>query len=113
MPAPRTSTAAACSIASGKLRLVFPTPDWEDIVGLAVTEIRQYGATSIQVARRLRAMLEHLVDRLPQARIAALRRELDLLEESVARSFPDAEDRRRANIGDFQGLGGSSSREDA
>ncbi len=97
----------------GKLRLVFPTPDWEDIVGLAVTEIRQYGANSIQVARRLRAMLEHLVDRLPQARIAALRRELDLLEESVARSFPDAEDRRRANVGDFQGLGGSSSREDA
>ena len=94
----------------GKLRLVFPTPDWEDIVDLAITEIRQYGATSIQVARRLRAMLEHLIDRLPPIRIAALRRELELLERSVARSFPDSEDRKRANIGDVQGLGGSSSR---
>jgi uncharacterized membrane protein len=96
----------------GKLRLVFPTPDWEDIVDLAVTETRQYGASSIQVARRLRAMLDHLIDRLPQARTAALRQELDLLEKSVARSFADPEDRRRANIGDFQGLGGSSSRKD-
>ena len=97
----------------GKLRLVFPTPDWDDIVDLAVTETRQYGATSIQVARRLRAMLEHLIGRLPQARTTALRQELELLERSVARSFPDPEDRRRANTGDFQGLGGSSSREDA
>lgn len=95
---------------NGKLRLVFPTPDWEDIVDLAVTETRQYGATSIQVARRLRAMLEHLIDRLPPVRLAALRRELELLERSVARSFVDSEDRRRANIGDVQGLGGSSSR---
>lgn len=97
----------------GKLRLAFPTPDWEDIVGLAVTEIRQYGSTSIQVARRLRAVLEHLIERLPQVRAVALRRELELLEKSVTRSFPDAEDRRRANIGDVQGLGGSSSRQDA
>jgi uncharacterized membrane protein len=97
----------------GKIRLVFPTPDWEDIVDLALTETRQYGASSIQVARRLRAMLEHLIDRLPQARTAALRRELELLEKSVVRSFLDAEDRRRANIGDFQGLGGSSLRGDA
>ena len=41
-----------------------------------------------------------------------LSQELDLLEKSVARSFADPEDRRRANIGDFQGLGGSSSRKD-
>ena len=98
---------------AGKLRLVFPTPGWQDIVDLALTETRQYGASSIQVARRLRAMLEHLIDRLPQARTAALRRELDLLEKSVARSFADPEDRRRANIGDVQGLGGSSSRAEA
>jgi uncharacterized membrane protein len=94
----------------GKLRLVFPTPDWEDIVDLALTEIRQYGATSIQVVRRLRAMLEHLIERLPPQRIHALREELELLETTVLRSFPDAIDRRRANVGDVQGLGGSSSR---
>ena len=94
----------------GRLRLAFPTPDWEDIVDLAVTETRQYGATSIQVGRRLRAMLEHLIERLPEERRPALSRELELLEKSVARSFADSEDRRRANTGDVQGLGGSSSR---
>ncbi|MFO1082147.1 MAG: DUF2254 domain-containing protein [Reyranellaceae bacterium] len=98
--------------ADGRLRLVFPTPDWDDIVDLAVTEIRQYGATSIQVVRRLRAMLEHLIRRLPESRTAALRRELEVLDQAVARSFPDAEDRRRASIADLQGLGGSSSRVD-
>jgi uncharacterized membrane protein len=97
----------------GKLRLVYPTPDWVDIVDLAVTEIRQYGATSIQVARRLRAMLEHLIDRLPEPRLRPLRAELDLLERSNARNFAEAEDKRRANIADFQGLGGSSNRVDA
>ena len=96
----------------GNLRLVFPTPDWDDIVALATTEVRQFGASSTQVARRLRAMLEHLVDRLPPARAAALARELDLLARNVEHCFPEAEDRRRANTGDFQGLGGSSLRTD-
>lgn len=98
--------------ARGTLRLVFPTPDWDDIVDLAVTEVRQYGATSIQVVRRLRAMLEHLVDRLPATRGPALHRELALLEQTVARTFADPEDRVRANKGDLQGLGGSSGRSD-
>ena len=39
--------------AAGQLRLVFPTPNWEDFVALGVAEIRLYGATSIQVLRRL------------------------------------------------------------
>ena len=97
---------------TGTLRLAFPTPNWTDIVELAVTEIRQYGATSTQVTRRLRAMLEHLVERLPADRAPALRTELALLERTVARSFVDDEDRRRAGIADLQGLGGSSTRSD-
>jgi len=97
---------------AGKLRLVFPTPAWDDIVDLALTELRQYGATSIQVARRTKAMLEHLIGRLPAERASALQRELATLESSIARSFPDAADQRRANFGDLQGLGGSSSRTD-
>ena len=95
------------------LRLVFPTPDWDNIVELAATEVRQYGASSTQVVRRLRAMLEHLVDRLPAARATPLHRELALLEQTVARSFPESEDRRRANTADLQGLGGSSSRSES
>jgi uncharacterized membrane protein len=96
--------------AKGTLRLVFPVPHWEDIVNLALTEVRQYGASNPQVARRLRALLEHLIERLPEVRTAVLRRELDLLERGVARSFAEPEDRKRASKGDLQGLGGSSSR---
>jgi len=39
----------------GKLRLIVPTPKWEDFVSLAVSEIRLFGAGSLQVPRRLRA----------------------------------------------------------
>jgi len=98
--------------ATGRLRLVFPTPDWEDVVGLAVTEVRQYGASSTQVARRLRAMLEHLIDRLPSQRAGVLQGQLGLLQRNVDRAFAEPEDRRRASVGDFQGLGGSSLRSD-
>lgn len=97
---------------SGTLRLVFPTPNWAEIVELAVTEVRQYGASSMQVARRLRAMLEHLVDRLPAERGPVLQSELVLLEQTVNRSFPEEQDRRRAAAADLQGLGGSSIRAD-
>lgn len=97
---------------AGTLRLVFPTPNWDDIVALATTEVRQYGASSTQVARRLRAMFEHLIDRLPPPRAGALERELDLLEHNVEQCFTEGEDRRRANTGDVQGLGGSSLRTD-
>ena len=38
--------------AKGVLRLVFPMPTWNDYLTLAFDEIRQYGASSIQVMRR-------------------------------------------------------------
>jgi uncharacterized membrane protein len=91
--------------AQGRLRLCYRTPDWIDFVGLAVTEIRQFGASSMQVARRLQAMIEHLSKVLPEARQAALRDELALLQRSIQRVFPDEQDRARAQIGDLQGLG--------
>ena len=90
----------------GKLRLIYPTPTWSDYVLLAVTEIRHYGTGSIQVARRLRAMLEDLQRTLPQARREEIQQELQLLQESVERGFSDPRDRRRAGIGDNQGVGG-------
>lgn len=93
----------------GKLRLAYGTPDWPDYVMLAVSEIRQFGEGSIQVDRRLRAMLEHLIDALPEARRAPLREELTMLGCAVERRFRDAEDRKRASIADYQGVGGSDS----
>jgi uncharacterized membrane protein len=68
----------ACD-AAGRVRLVYRTPDWGDFVRLAVTEIRQFGGTSIQIARRLRAMLENLIETLPPERAPLLREELTLL----------------------------------
>ena len=91
---------------AGTLRLVYPTPDWEDFVYLAVTEIRHFGGTSIQVARRLRAMLENLADDLPPERAALLHHELELLHRSASRFFPEPEDQALAEVSDSQGVGG-------
>ena len=93
---------------AGRVRLVYRTPEWEDFVELAVTEIRQYGADSVQVARRLLAMLQNLLASLPSIRTGPLRTELTLLEESVALHFRSAEDRSRASQPDSQGVGGAS-----
>jgi len=90
----------------GRLRLVYRTPDWEAFVDLALTEVRQYGADSIQVARRLRALLEDLIAVLPPERHAPLKAELRRLKRSIERAFDDPEDRTRAEQGDSQGLGG-------
>jgi uncharacterized membrane protein len=91
---------------TGQLRLVYRTPEWEDFVGLAVTEIRQFGANSTQVVRRMRAMLESLIQLLPPHRSSLLRQELDLLKSTVDQAFAIAQDRKRAGFSDSQGLGG-------
>lgn len=95
---------------AGRLRLVYRTPDWEDFVRLAVTEIRHFGGESIQVARRLRAMLENLIQVLPEARVTLLRQELTLLHRSAERFFAEPEDRAMAEVSDFQGVGGNQER---
>jgi uncharacterized membrane protein len=92
--------------AAGRLRLVYRTPDWVDYVRLAVTEIRHFGGASIQVARRLRAMLENLIHTLPKERAPLLRQELKLLQRSAERFFLEPEDRALAEVSDFQGVGG-------
>jgi len=92
--------------AAGTVRLVYRTPGWEDYVRLAVTEIRQFGGASIQVARRLRAMLENLIQTLPEERAGLLRQELQLLHRSAEHFFTEPEDRALAEVGDLQGVGG-------
>jgi uncharacterized membrane protein len=95
---------------AGRLRLVYRTPDWENFVYLAVTEIRQFGSQSIQVARRLRAVLEALVQAVPEARGVLLRQELALLHRSAERAFVEPEDRALAEVRDSQGVGGTLGR---
>ena len=92
---------------SGTMRLIFITPKWEDYVHLTCTEIRHCGGRSVQVMRRMRSMLEKLLEALPEHRHAELRRQLILLDRTVADSFVFAEDRALARIADPQGLGGA------
>ena len=91
---------------AGQVRVVYMTPDWEDFVHLAIAEIRQYGATSIQIVRRLRAMLEDLLQTLPDERTVLIRQELNALRKTAEHSFPEPEDRVLADVSDFQGVGG-------
>ena len=51
----------ACDV-GGATRVTFPVPTWEDYLHLSFDEIRQYGAGSIQVMRRLRAVLAGLAE---------------------------------------------------
>ena len=93
---------------SATLRVIFRTPDWADFVHLAFVEIRFYGASNIQIARRLRAMIVNLANTLPPVRHAALRQELDLLDRTLDKLYVLPEDLALARIPDTQGLGGST-----
>jgi len=90
----------------GHLRLVFPTPNWEDFVRLGVSEIRMYGASSMQVMRRLRAMLGNLIELLPPRRHRFLHEQMRLLDAELERYFLDPEDRKAAGLADYEGIGG-------
>jgi len=93
--------------AAGELRIVFRTPNWEDYVHLACTEIRHCGAGSVQIMRRMRSMLENLMQTLPLHRHAELRQQLALLDRTVDAHYEFPEDRALARLPDPQGLGGA------
>jgi uncharacterized membrane protein len=93
---------------SGQLRVIFRTPNWEDFVHLAFSEIRSCGSSNLQIVRRLRAMIENLVQTLPARRHPALQQELSLLDREIERNFTYPEDFALAHIADAQGLGGHS-----
>jgi uncharacterized membrane protein len=91
---------------SGALRLVFPTPTWEDYLTLAFDEIRHFGSNSVQVMRRMRSALVGLADSLPsQERVEAVRRYLEHLDRVIGASPFDVEDKRMARQEDRQGIG--------
>ena len=96
---------------SGQLLVILRTPNWEDFVHLTFTEIRSCGAQNIQIVRRLRAMIENLIQTLPKHRHAILQRELALLDQGIEKNFPLPEDVALARIADSQGLGGASGAE--
>ena len=76
-PAPSWRRRTGCRLRrrrSGALRLVFPTPTWEDYLSLAFDEIRHFGSNSVQVMRRMRSALVGLAEALPnQDRVETVR----------------------------------------
>jgi uncharacterized membrane protein len=91
---------------AGEVRLIFRTPDWEDFVHLSCIEIRHCGAGSVQIMRRMRSMLENLMQTLPSHRHPELRLQLDLLDRTIEERYGFPEDKAIASIPDPQGLGG-------
>jgi uncharacterized membrane protein len=89
----------------GRLRLVVPFPSWDDFLLLALDEIRAYGASSVQVMRRMMALIKNLTEVLPAERTAALERSERRLQTTIARSFADRDEKQDASVADRQGLG--------
>jgi uncharacterized membrane protein len=86
--------------------LVVRSRRWEDIVELAFTEIRQYGGSSVQVVRRLRALLEELRERIRPEYRAAIDDELRRLDATVDEHWSRSIDLDLAQLADGQGIGG-------
>jgi len=86
--------------------VVMPVRTWPDFLALGITEIREYGATSIQVTRRLRALLDELGELVLPENRAAVDDEVRRLDATVQASFASSIDLDRAGSPDDQGIGG-------
>ena len=91
----------------GEVRLLLPSPDWGELVDLALTEIRWYGADAPQVARRMMALLDRLTESLPPEHHAALLRQRRALEVSLARIYHDPQELAFVGTADGIGIGGA------
>jgi len=69
--------------ATGTVRVVQPARSWDDLVDLSFEEIREFGAGSVQISRRLAAALDDLTSQLAPRRAAALERQRTRLTQAV------------------------------
>jgi uncharacterized membrane protein len=90
---------------TGCLRLIVPSPEWDDLLRLGLDEIRFCGATSVQVMRRMKALIVNLTAVLPAERHPDLEHWEQRLQHTVARAFSDIEEKQDASVPDRQGLG--------
>ena len=94
----------------GGTRIVVPGRSWKDYLELAVTEVRDYGAVSTQVCRRLHALLDTMLEVAPADRRPVVREELRRLAAAVDATFADRGHRELAHESDRQGIGGRVTR---
>jgi uncharacterized membrane protein len=100
---PRALRASPGSLASG---VIMPVRTWPDFLALGIAEIRQYGASSIQVTRRLRALLQELGELVLPENRAAVDDELRRLDATVRATYASGIDLDGAMAPDHQGIGG-------
>lgn len=93
---------------AGTVRVTVPTLQWDGFVRLAFDELRQAGASSPQVVRRLTAAFEDLIEVAPPDRRPALARQLALLHEQAAASTPTEADREAVMQPDRAGIGSAA-----
>jgi uncharacterized membrane protein len=86
--------------------VLVPVQRWEQYLALSVTEIRQFGGSSVQVARRLRSLLEELRESVVPERRGAVDVELARLDATVTAHFGGTVDLDLASATDRQGIGG-------
>jgi uncharacterized membrane protein len=92
--------------ATGDVRLVWRSPSWQDVLDLAFGEIRYYGGSSLQICRRLRAVLEDLLASTLEPRHAAIEVQLLRLDATVLGAFPSGSpELETALVADRTGLG--------
>ena len=90
---------------SGVLRVRYPTPTWEDFLDLALLEIMYYGAGSVQVMRRLGALLDDLEQTVNPSQQAEVRKYQERLHRQIQQEFKRTDLREEAEEIDRQGLG--------
>jgi uncharacterized membrane protein len=105
-----TGGASRDTLSSG---LIMPVRTWADFLALGVTEIRDYGASSFQMTRRLRALLEELDALVLPENRAAVGEELRRLDATVRAARADSIDLDLALAPDRQGIGGPATAHEA
>ena len=89
----------------GEPRGRVPAPTWTEYLELGLTEIRHYGAESIQIGRRLQAVYDRLLQETAGDAAARVELQRRLLDEALDARFTDARERAVAARPDRMGLG--------
>ncbi len=89
----------------GNIRVIIPASDWDDYLALALEEIHIFGKRSVQVMRRLLALIDDLEELVPRERQVALHVMQERLRLSIEQNFSNPQDRAEALAVDRQGLG--------
>ena len=90
---------------TGRVLVRFPAPTWDAFLALALDEIIVSGAGSIQVTRRLRALLDDLLTSAPPSRRPPVSARIATLQRAVRRELADEAVAAEAMEPDHQGIG--------